>query len=379
MKVAIIHPWFPQYRETFFRQLVERANRSGIEVKIFHGDTPRRWNARSDSLVDPQFTRLRTRFFRVRGRDLSLKSMKPLKESGPYDLIVVEQAVRNLETYRLLFNRQGAALAFWGHGRTYTTAVSQIQERTKEALTRQGSWFFSYTEGGADAVAAAGFPRDRISVVQNSIDTELLAAAVNAVTEAELKLFQETNDLHGKTALFVGGLDEPKRLPFLLESGKLAHDEDQDFRLLIAGNGDQRHLIEEEAGRFDWVKYLGTAFGAEKARALAAADLLMMPGRVGLVIVDGFAAGMPIVTTDWEWHAPEFEYLKDGVNGVVTENSTEAYAHSVVALLNDPDRLARLSEACRADASTYTVSAMVENFASGLERALGVNGGGTAE
>ena len=235
MRVAIIHPWFPQYRREFFERLVGRAALEGIRVDVFHGDPPPEWQERGDAVETDYARALPTRFIPVRGRSLVLKDLTAVRRTGPYDLIVVEQAVRNLETYRLLAG--SGRLAFWGHGRTYTESVSRAQERLKQWLTRRGEWFFSYTPGGVQAVTAAGFDSARTTVVQNTLDTTALKADLAAVTDGEVADFRRAHGLTAHTALFIGGLDAPKRIPFLLAAADVAHARDPRFRLVIAGKG----------------------------------------------------------------------------------------------------------------------------------------------
>lgn len=371
MRVAIIHPWFPQYRIGFFEELVRRGKEEGIEIRIFHGDPPPEWKERNDTGVSDGFTRLPTRFFKIRGRTLNWKSLAQYRAQGPFALVIVEQAVRNLESYALMF--RGAPLAYWGHGKTYTLEVSAGQERLKQLITGSGRWFFAYTPGGVDAVVSAGFSRSRTTVVQNSIDTGALRDEIRSVPEKNLTAFAAQYDLRGKTALFVGGLDSSKRLGFLLDAAEHAYARDAEFRLLIAGAGAERNLIEKRAADLPYATYLGPLFGAEKALAIRAAQVMAMPGRVGLIAVDSFAGGTPIVTTNWAWHAPEFEYLESGLNAVVTEDNVMGFADGLIDTLQDTKRLEALQEACFAASLTYTVEAMVENFLAGLKSALARN------
>jgi glycosyltransferase involved in cell wall biosynthesis len=368
MKVAIIHPWFPQYRLGFFENLVMRAAEEGIVVTIFHGDPPPEWRDRNDVEASDSFIRLPTRFFNVRGRTLNRKSLKRFWEEGPFDIVIVEQAVRNIETYELFLKR--TQLAYWGHGKTYTLEISAGQERLKQWLTRRGKWFFAYTRGGVEAVVAAGFCRDRTTVVQNSIDTSTLQRQIAAVEVSALQEFSSLHDLKGKTAIFVGGLDASKRLNFLLDAAEQAHLLEPDFRLLIVGAGTDRNIVESRTALMPYVTYLGSLFGADKALAIRVSQVMAMPGRVGLVAVDSFAGGTPIVTTDWAWHAPEFEYLEPGVNAVITSDDHMIFARKLVSVLRDDVGLAALVEACIRDSGQYTVQAMAENFVDGLRKAL---------
>jgi glycosyltransferase involved in cell wall biosynthesis len=306
------------------------------------------------------------------------------------DVVVLEQALRNVETYPLFIRQQWARMtgvvaprvALWGHGRTYTKPVSRLETAAKEALTRRASWFFSYTQGGADHLAACGFPRERITVVRNCVDTVALADVRERAGTPGTQEFAEAAALRarhqlvpGRTALFVGGLDAPKRVPFLLDCARRLGTVLPGFRLLVAGDGADRSLVEAAAAApRSPVVALGHRTGRDVALLGAVSDVMLMPGRVGLCAVDSFVFGTPIVTTDWPWHAPEFEYLENGRNAVVTRDDPAIYSAGVLGLLSDHSRLVSLREACRRDASHYTVDGMAARFRDGLLHMLSRTG-----
>jgi glycosyltransferase involved in cell wall biosynthesis len=176
----------------------------------------------------------------------------------------------------------------------------------------------------------------------------------------------------GRTALYVGGLDAPKRIPFLLQCARRVAAGLPGFKLLVAGDGVDRPLVEAVAGAPDSpVVALGHRAGQDVALLGAVSDVMLMPGRVGLCAVDSFALRTPIVTTDWPWHAPEFEYLEHGRNAVVSRDDPQAYAVAVQQVLNDRSHLESLREACRKDAADYTADGMAERFCGGLLHILG--------
>jgi hypothetical protein len=97
-----------------------------------------------------------------------------------------------------------------------------------------------------------------------------------------------------------------------------------------------------------------------------------MPGAVGLAAVDSFALGTPLITTRCAAHGPEFEYLVHGRNALVVDGDADGYAATVVGLLTRPYELAQLRGACRTEAACYTIEAMVDRFAAGVEGLLRV-------
>jgi glycosyltransferase involved in cell wall biosynthesis len=367
--VVILQEYIPHYRVAFFNALVQKANAKGIAISIGHGRAGGGQAARNDGADTSNSFPIRQREVRVAGRRVVVRNAGAAVWGS--DLVILEQARRNIDAYRLFAPwRRGAAIALWGHGRDYTVRSSRLEKFLLRALYLRASWFFGYTKGGVEAVVSGGFPRSATTVVQNSIDTTDLKGRVRAVSDDELRSFRDRLDLSGPTAIFIGALDSSKRLDFLLEAASLIQAKHPQFRLLVSGDGPLRGLVEDAAAVASYVRYIGPLRGQEKATALAACDIIAMPGRVGLVAVDSFAAGIPIVTTSWPWHAPEFEYLTAGVNAEISEDTCAGYAATVVSLLEEPLRLLRLRQGCLDSSEIYTIDSMASNFLRGIEDAL---------
>ncbi|WP_367322975.1 glycosyltransferase family 4 protein [Streptomyces sp. HUAS ZL42] len=383
-KIAIVQPYIPSYRTSFFDHLRCRLRAAGCTLDVMHGAPPPSHAARQDAASCSAAAEIPVRRLVVPGGRSLVWQQVPRRVASA-DVVVLEQALRNLETYPLLFRQQWARttgavaprVALWGHGRTYTKPVSRLERIAKDALTRRASWFFAYTQGGADYLASSGYPGQRITVVRNCVDTGTLSEVRERAETPGTQEFAEAAALRarhrlvpGRTALFVGGLDAPKRIPFLLEAARRVSVALPGFRLLVAGGGTDRTLVDTAASSGGPVVALGHTTGRSTALLGAVSDVMLMPGRVGLCAVDSFVLRTPIITTDWPWHAPEFEYLKHGRNAVVTRDDLATYAAAVQALLSDRTQLARLRAACQKDATDYTVEGMAARFCNGLISAL---------
>jgi glycosyltransferase involved in cell wall biosynthesis len=166
-------------------------------------------------------------------------------------------------------------------------------------------------------------------------------------------------------------LDKVKNIPFLIESAKLVRKQIHDFHLVIVGGGSEMLYVEEQSAlNSEWIHWVGPKFGMDKALVLKMADFCMMPGRVGLAILDSFAAGLPLFTTRIPIHGPEVEYLENGHNGLITESNLQIYAKAVAAVLADPSWLATLKEGAQESCQRYSIEAMVNNFSQGIRNCL---------
>ncbi|MEU8432731.1 glycosyltransferase family 4 protein [Streptomyces sp. NPDC029216] len=365
-RAVVVQQYVPGYRLAFYERLTRELAGRDIELTIAHG---RPWGKdvrRADACALPGTVLLPQRTFRLADRHLVWRGLGPLARDC--DALVLGQSLHSLENYRALLSRGGPPVGLWGHGGTYTRSHPAPLRAAKRALTQRARWFFAYTEKGARHVIGEGFPEQRVTTVRNTVDTRSLVAARSRIPGTELSALRQSYGLRpGRTALYVGGLDAAKRIPFLLAAADRVAQLLPGFRLLVAGDGAQRHLVEEVQRAGGPVVYVGTATAEEKARLGAVADVLLVPGAVGLAAVDSFALDTPLVTTTHAAHGPEFEYLQHGRNALVVDGGLDAYSAAVTDLLTRPALYDRLLSACRTDAELYTVESMAQRFADGVE------------
>jgi glycosyltransferase involved in cell wall biosynthesis len=371
-RVTILQRILPHYRVAFFRDLHRRLRRDAIELGLIYGQE-REGSVPRTAPVEEQWTqRIVNRYIRVPGAELVWQPALAGLQGA--DLIVVEPSNRLLlNDLLLLRGRWGrAAIACWGHGRNFQSAGRHgLRESVKRALGRRAAWWFAYTSLSADAVAQSGYPRERITVVQNTIDTQELAADLAAVSGAEIGRLRERLGIRSaNVGVYCGGLYAEKRLDFLLRSCREIRRRVPDFHAIFVGDGPEAGKVSAAAAAHGWIHYAGARFGRERAAYFRLGKVLLMPGLVGLAIVDSFVASLPIFTTDVPIHSPEIAYLENGRNGVMTRYDESAYAEAVARYFESPDMQAVLAEGCRSSAGKYALPNMVESFASGLERCL---------
>jgi glycosyltransferase involved in cell wall biosynthesis len=165
-----------------------------------------------------------------------------------------------------------------------------------------------------------------------------------------------------------------KRIFFLLDSLIYVKEQIPDFEMIFIGSGTDAILIEDMAQKYPWVHYLGPKFNNEKVPYFALSHLFLMPGLVGLAILDCIAMGLPLITMKNSLHSPEIEYLHTGENGIMVDSSGDSkiYAQAVIDLLKDENERLRLVEGCKASRSKYSIENMANNYANGIQLALDI-------
>jgi glycosyltransferase involved in cell wall biosynthesis len=293
------------------------------------------------------------------------------------DLVIVQQENRLMVNYfcQILCLLRLKRVAFFGHGRNFQAPDPNSRgERWKRFWAPKINWWFGYTEETKRFITSLGFPDERITVFNNAVDTGALATLAEKVTPAQLVARRRDLGLVGQNiCVYVGGLYNEKRVAFLIDAVDRIRARVPDFEFVVVGGGVDFGLVHAATKTRPWLKATGPRFGEEKAELMLLGKLFLIPGLVGLAVLDAGVLGLPVVTTNFPFHSPEIAYLKDGVNGVIVKPWTDddSYASVVVDLLQgDPRRLTEMSRAAKEIGRTYTIDAMAERFADGVLKAL---------
>jgi len=371
-RVLIIQAQMKQYRVPFFLKLHDQLQAEGIGLRVAYSQAPSSEKARGDNGKLPDGLGVEVNAYWSLGDRFLYQPL--LREIANADLIIAEHANKHLINHLLLLLRIAGRkrLGFWGLGANKQVGRSRLSEWYKRATARWVDLYFAYTVAAAREVAAWGVPPDRITAVQNAIDTREFQDHIVSVKNSELESVRLENGISkdASVGLFCGMLDAVKSVPFLIDCCKLIKKRVQQFHLIIIGGGRQQSEVQVAIKDLPWVHMVGPKFGRDKALLFKLSDLFLLPGRVGLVILDAFAAGLPLVTVQIPIHGPEVEYLEDGVNGFIVPRDADIYAEIVVRLLQDRASLLRLREGALKSAGTYTLNAMADNFRAGVMRCL---------
>lgn len=365
--VAIVQPYVPNYRVPLFDRLGSALAADGHDLRLVTGTVDRIQRERRDEapLQEGQVV-VRTRSFRAGPVRASWKRVGPAVADA--DLVIAQMGAGVLETNQLLMRRRRRVATF-GHGYATTGRSSWPDGPIERWQLRRSDHAFVYTERGRTAALDAGVDDRRITVVGNTIDTTALLSARRRLVAGADEIRARYGLGDGPVCVYIGGLDRSKRIDVLLESARALAETVDGFRLVVAGDGVSRADVESSA-RAGGVVYVGPADDDLKAELAQVGTLLLNPGRVGLVAVDSFALELPIVTTEWPHHAPEFEYLEHDRNAVITADDLDAFVEATASVLGDAARVERLREGCRASCSEFSIEAMVERFRLGIRAAL---------
>ncbi|MFE6254102.1 glycosyltransferase family 4 protein [Agromyces sp. NPDC057865] len=167
------------------------------------------------------------------------------------------------------------------------------------------------------------------------------------------------------TVFAVGRLVRVKGFDLLLEAFARASVPDG-TRLVVGGDGAERTALEASADRLgvaDRVRFLGRLDPPEVARAMASASLLVVPSRVeafGIVVLEGWRAGLPVIATDHGGPAEFVAHLHDGY--LVDPEHPDALARALEEVLGDAGLADRLGAAGAERVAAFTWGATVDAY-----------------
>ncbi|WP_199444156.1 glycosyltransferase [Umezawaea beigongshangensis] len=173
------------------------------------------------------------------------------------------------------------------------------------------------------------------------------------------------------TALFVGRLDEEKRVDELLRALAMVRG----VRAEIVGDGSCRaewELLARELGVADRVRFRGFVGEEELLDAYTRCDLFVMPGVAelqSLATMEAMAAGKPVIAAD----AMALPHLVEpGRNGwLFPPGDVTALARRLSALAQDETARARMGAASSDIIAGHTIAATLDTFESLYAGALG--------
>lgn len=222
--------------------------------------------------------------------------------------------------------------------------------------------YLAISEAVAAGLRARGVSQARIHLVPSAVDPAPLAAAARAqlgeavplpaVYDPGLREAQRQALGLPAGAFLVGAagaLDRSKGYDILLRAASIACVQAPQLHVVVAGEGPESARLDEEArllGMGEHFRLLGRR--RDLPQLFAALDLFCMPSReegLGSVVLEAFAAGVPVLASDAGGLA---ELLQPGVTGRLAPRANpEALAAELLAALNQPEEGRRMALSAR--------------------------------
>jgi glycosyltransferase involved in cell wall biosynthesis len=192
-------------------------------------------------------------------------------------------------------------------------------------------------------------PNNKLTIIPHGIDTNKFRKIT--VSDKTKKKYKNNNE---KIVLFVGRLIPAKGIDVLIESFALVNKVHSNSKLIIAGDGPQRKIYEEQAKKsssFKSIDFIGSVSQEFLPQLYSIADVFVLPStyhyadgteipkvseNFGLVIAEAMSSELPVVASS-VGGIPH--WITDGITArLVQERNVDALATAITDVLSDKDK-----------------------------------------
>lgn len=176
-----------------------------------------------------------------------------------------------------------------------------------------------------------------------------------------------------KVIVSIGRLAQEKNWDTLLRAAALVHKKHPDMRLVLIGDGPEKHSLEKlasELGIRERVTFTGKVPFGKIPDYLKAADVFgfaSVTETQGLVTIEAMAAGLPVVAVDG---SGTHDIVDHGTDGFLVKNSPKALAASLTKMLSDPERMKRFGAQALKKAKTFDIERLGKQMLKVYQQAI---------
>lgn len=359
-KAGLVQRVLPNYRAPFFNALGETCVKG---LGIFYGAS------RPAEMIKP-VSKLESAAL-TKGKNihifkgtfyicLQIGLINWLKDWEP-DILILEANPRYLRTPAAVrwMHQRGRSVIGWGLGAPPLSGpFAGLRQKRRQHFVSQFDALITYSQTGAVEYAQLGVPEDQIFI------------AVNAVTPAPAQPLPHrppANQREALTALFVGRLQERKRVDHLIKACAQIPPSHQP-KLVIVGDGPAAEALQSLAGAYyPKTRFTGALYGEALADQFRAADIFILPGTGGLAIQQAMSYGLPVIAAEADGTQADLVRPENGWQ--IPPDDLPALKAALEKAISDSSRLRQMGEnSYRIVAEEINLEQMVKVFLDVMNR-----------
>jgi glycosyltransferase involved in cell wall biosynthesis len=322
-KVLIVYHYVAHYRYSIFKRLIENDNEN-IDYFIAASSIS---NQSSIKTINPESDLfLKDRWLELKNIWLSnniLWQKGLIKEvmASKYDAIIFLGNMYYISTWvaALLAKIKGTKSYMWTHG--ILKEERGLKWFLRKSFYGLSDGLFLYGNNAKNLMEIKGFFNNRLHVIYNSLDYELQSGYYFKFIESRSSLRNDLGfDNHEIVIIYTGRITVDKKLSDALRLLKYSKISGFKYRFFIVGDGPYLDELKILATKFEIDKsviFYGSCYDEELlAKFIICADVMFVPGDVGLTAIHSLTYGTPVVThNNFESHKPEHEAIVEDVSG----------------------------------------------------------------
>jgi glycosyltransferase involved in cell wall biosynthesis len=324
VRLAILQRICPSYRVSLFREL---SIADGLEATLFIGDDIPNSKVKSARvLTGIKHKRIKTRIIKLGSRIFPLHTglIQELRRFKP-DVILCEGESHFLGylqaiLYRTLYDKD-VGLIHW----CFISLPGESERKNlltfyvKKYFRRYFDAFLLYSSYSKKRLIEQGQTGHNAFVATNVGDTNRYLALATDMIDSPNEAKTKLNLPDRFTVLYSGTLDENKRPQMLLELANLLNKED--FNFVVLGSGPLLNDLRKRASLENLHNVFIPGHVVEELTLYyRAADVLLVPGRGGIVISEAMSFGLPAIV--YQADGSEYDLIRNGVTGFILPDLT---------------------------------------------------------
>lgn len=350
MRIAILQRVCPDYRVALFAAL---SATDRLEMRLFIGEDLPIGKVRSaGNLGGVSITRLKTRFLKCGRRTLPwhVGLITELKEFRP-DVILCEGESHFLGYLQAIYYRaryaREVALIHW----CFIALPGESSKRhdiagvVKGYFRRHFDAFLVYSSYSKERLIELGVPVSKVFVATNVGDVSRFVMLSDALKASKSDARRQLSLPERFTVLYVGTLDENKRPGVMLDLAHILGSELYSF--VLVGSGALLESLRRRAESENTSNvHLPGRVSDKLSLYYRAADVLLIPGRGGIVMSEAMAGGVPVVVHQAD--GTEYDLVDHRITGYrVPSGRVHDFAVALQYLQNNPTLVANMASNCQ--------------------------------
>ena len=167
-----------------------------------------------------------------------------------------------------------------------------------------------------------------------------------------------------KTVLAAGRLVKIKGFDLLIDAWNKIEKDNPDWKLVIAGEGEERQELEKRIENYGLKNVTLTGFIDEMQNLYREASVFALSSKCEgfvMTLLEALSFGVPCVA--FSCKAGVKEIIEDGINGyLVTPEDTDEFAEKLSSLMNNDEIRSRMSENCKPAARKFSPEIIIEKW-----------------
>jgi glycosyltransferase involved in cell wall biosynthesis len=377
MKIAFVYdavyPWVKGGAEMRIHELGKRLSARGHEVHIFGV----KWWEGEDTFEYEGMTLhgvCKARNLYVNGRRsiseaiiFAVKLFPDLRKEN-FDLIDVSvfpyfscftvKAVSILKKVPSAFTWHEVWDDYWYEYLGRAGLFGQLVEKAVSKLSGNNIAVSSWTK---DRLETLGVPREKITVIPNGIDLKRISGIEPDMKKTSVDLGSKTYEI-----IFAGRLIKEKNVDLLIKAVALLKADFPDIRCCIIGDGPEKAGLVELAKKIEVCENVEFA-GFQEYEALIgkikASKVFVLPSSregFGMVVIEAFACGVPVVTVRAKYNAAQG--LIEDSSGIVVDLGEKEIAEGVEKILENGNYYEEMAASASKRAGKYEWNTIFEQL-----------------